>query len=853
MADNENKIVSVFEAKVDKSSFNQAQVELKRQAEKQQEVTNALKKSADIAVKLGDTQVKANRQATKEIEKLTQAAKERKKVEADVLKTLIEQEDALRNRFGSIGNVDSASNAVRGGFQTLGVNIPILEQVAGLAELGEGVIQLKGSIQPAKQAVLELADGIGKPGVGMVGAIAGGVIALKVIEAQLNDLFKAGNDLILANNQAILDVNRQVTQGSTYDELFQRRNELQQSATDTADAIARINDQFKILREGSPVDFVVATLSGTIGNLSGQRAELETQLANELAQVKQLNIALSDESTARNDATRAALDNIRVLRENYQLEQQVTAFAKSATQEQLNDRLAQLQSESDLIRAQQAELQPFLTQNTAQSEQARQEFDLLAKQLARVESETALLNGRYGEQIKQREADTVALEKQKEAEKEREKSLREQATALSRLVALENQATSAIESFQQKQSELAEDRGIRDLDAQTDFDIKRELEQTKHNQELQKISQEGNKRIEQARQAVTDLEADYMQGQIELHQQFINEEKKLNRRRNLDELRAREDHLDNLLNAQQNNDVLAFLSTERDFQKQERRRKEDVDLENKERRDQLNQELADNRNAFLERRALLKQEADQLQTQLNERIQAERNAFEQQQNLAQQAFDREQARIQRNDQLADQRSQQALQRTLNSISQRANAELQGISAVIGASNQLVGIAQRISALALSGGASSASSSSSRIAQYQATTRLIGQRISATTSGLNNELRVLSNRAVPTAFGNEGYVTKPTLSVLGEKLKRGEAEAAIKFRLSEGLPASILRRAGGIGGNTQQQPIIVNLTMNNSVGDIATVGMIETWGQDVVNQIESQLVSAISTARNNPAV
>lgn len=86
----------------------------------------------------------------------------------------------------------------------------------------------------------------------------------------------------------------------------------------------------------------------------------------------------------------------------------------------------------------------------------------------------------------------------------------------------------------------------------------------------------------------------------------------------------------------------------------------------------------------------------------------------------------------------------------------------------------------------------------------------------------------------TAFANEGIVRKPTIALLGENLRQGEVEAAIKFNPSEGLPS------GKLGGS------------NNFYFDSITVGdgITKPELKEIMQEFAMEHVSGIEKARGN---
>lgn len=94
-----------------------------------------------------------------------------------------------------------------------------------------------------------------------------------------------------------------------------------------------------------------------------------------------------------------------------------------------------------------------------------------------------------------------------------------------------------------------------------------------------------------------------------------------------------------------------------------------------------------------------------------------------------------------------------------------------------------------------------------------------------------------------AFANEGIATGPTVALLGEKLPPGYAEGVVKFKLSDGLPASIMNRAEGSAGDS------VNINVGDiNVGDGVSANEVQTALQNGLRRLGETILNAQLRAR-----
>lgn len=147
----------------------------------------------------------------------------------------------------------------------------------------------------------------------------------------------------------------------------------------------------------------------------------------------------------------------------------------------------------------------------------------------------------------------------------------------------------------------------------------------------------GEKRLSEARQNLIDFDTEqqakrgeidrsFMRDDLERLDKYIRDKKRRQRDADKEEIRALEDHRANLLRAEQQNDIAAFLAEQERFKVESRRRKEDVRTSAQDRAEDFELEREAARRNRDERIAALDEETEKrrqaLQTEIAERAAA---------------------------------------------------------------------------------------------------------------------------------------------------------------------------------------------------------------------------------------
>jgi hypothetical protein len=397
---------------------------------------------------------------------------------------------------------------------------------------------------------------------------------------------------------------------------------------------------------------------------------------------------------------------------------------------------------------------------------------------------------------------------------------------------------------------------------------------SEHQKKITSIETEGNKKVASIRAEIKALpaqltaqvkevetkstaakaaaNADYMASELKAVAKFHDDEARQTRDYNRQRMRDIEDWQSDLLDAEQANDVAQFKRIMRDGEKRLARQQEDQDTAVADRqtaffeerdaaRAALDAKLADIETSASEERTQLLATTEEKRVALRASLQEELAAIQQRKDAeiasfneseanAQTARDKRLQRQQEDQDLADADAKEALDAQLLAIEIKRTAELQAIEQT------------KIAMLAMMNSVTSA-------AKAKTSTNAKASK-PLNTSWFGSTTTTTGNNSRPYAFANEGYVTRPTVSLLGEKLRRGEGEAVVKFKLSEGLAPSILKRSGGGGGIQINAPFSIN---NPTFGDIPTGQEVAAMFEEYHTNLTNSLEKAVMTGRFNPQV
>jgi len=569
----------------------------------------------------------------------------------------------------------------------------------------------------------------------------------------------------------------------------------------------------------------------------------------------------------------------------------LTTEEARARQADLQQQVAILNAELEARKLQRAEIArqyealgaSFDPLNRAVLRQAGQQFDAditaLQDQLdslnASLENTTnVLIPG-----VAAREREAAAAQKTGTSEADLTKTRELASRNLQSLIDQQNRLNAA---YTEQAQTTAEDRLIRDRREQEDFNRARQQSAQVQSTRLLAIEQQsagriaqlreqGVKRLADADKQITDargqlggigtkLAADSLKARQEYFtseraatQKFLDAEKKAGEEANKERIRRLEDLSNELLDAEQANDVVRFIAAKRRGQQDLKRLSEDRDEQTQERQRQFDEERQQAQAQFQERLAALQVEADarraDLQAQIQERLAAreqlrqdilkdveqERKAAAERKKEAQAAYEEQlkredenrKLRLQRqkeDDATADKRRKEQLDAQLRDLQTKADAERQIIQGTVGVmSAAFGGLAQGV--------ANQARSTMSAI-----------QQTAANFGGLTSRSTPLPAQRVGgltrIAFAEGGVATRPTLGLLGER--PGYHEAMIPFRQSEGLGAALARY--GVSSPT------INWNGTIIVGEVASPSDVQRMLRTELQAAGAAIVKGLAAAR-----
>lgn len=423
--------------------------------------------------------------------------------------------------------------------------------------------------------------------------------------------------------------------------------------------------------------------------------------------------------------------------------------------------------------------------------------------------------------------------------------------AIPALEALAQQSADLLRREGEQVQEITSERLIRSLRDEQDWAAQRESQLTSHLKNLGSIDTQGQERLAQIREQgnkrlatidgqlgklntqLSSLSANFMKVQRAATQKFYEEEKKADAANKKERLRRLEDLQDDLLSAEESNNVLAFVAAQRAAQKDLRRMSEDADSATQERQRQFEEE---SRLAEEKHQEDLARVAAEIQAQKDARAQAiieiqaqaeaetkrikdatatAQTAFDEQQKRDSDARDLRLKRAAEDEARADLKRQTALQRSLADIDAKAAKEAAAIGIIGTSLNSLIDAVQRGATTAIAKIVSAAASSS----LYAPTDPKKGGGASfsavASAAALKNSIAGggSGSKIKPTAFGLGGDVKRPTLGLLGER--PGYGDLVIPYQKSKGPGSALTQYRGGdvyigditIGNGMSKQEVV----------------------------------------------
>jgi hypothetical protein len=361
------------------------------------------------------------------------------------------------------------------------------------------------------------------------------------------------------------------------------------------------------------------------------------------------------------------------------------------------------------------------------------------------------------------------------------------------------------------------------------------------------ILKAGDKRLAALKKSQADEESatskvnkEYMDSELKANQKFHDDEIKAGKAASKERLKILDDTYQNELDATAANDVIAFIRAQREGEKKLKDEKETVDQaaqdrkaayleERQQARENREKALADikaqgeaSRAAAEDEFKTAQHQADQAQqdaidrqkkgdeeriaaeeTSLLQRISAIQDNYHLEESLIDDIFAKRKTKYTEDDKIINERLDLALKRHAEDLDTKAKAETDSHGRIVttksNAEQKAAGDTANYTARAYGQAAVTIGAgltglvTSLAVAIAAAKTAAAGS-LSGAFGGTGSGGGSSSGGAgAGTAFANEGIVRKPTLALIGEKLKPGQYEAVMKFDSSQGLPR------GGDGG------------------------------------------------------
>lgn len=682
---------------------------------------------------------------------LNQAVKSGEKLD-DALERVKAQLKAIGATENDVRRVlESASNTVRGS----------VDKGALLREVGFEVRALPAVPIPgtgiSTDVVGKIVNTLGKLNVGLSELVVGGGIAVGVVIA----LGLAIQNFVNTVQPAIERFNavrgaRQTAAGflatATPEEIISERERLNQELNRLeAERLKAIEDAaatFGAARESGPgAGFLLTNLAelglGPLADLNKGVQDLDNQITATTIQLEEY-IEASDAAQQAIEAERIAKQEAAIADQRILTRLQAQLSVQGQSADAIEERINALNHEREITEA-------AIAAGGLSDEAAER----LYSRLRDINEELPVLTGALPraqelQRLEQAQQDREAAEKQIQQLVERTNQVREQGEQ--RLASLAEQGRKQIEDAEKRLSDAR--TKLIDLDTE---------QQAKRN----------------------EVDAKFMADDLKRLDEFRRRERKLQRDADTERLRDLQDHRDTLNDAEQDNDVAAFLAEQARFQKEQQRKAQDEKTAADDRLDDLEAERQKARDNRDERLAALDAETQKKRADLQAEI-AERDAALQltKQRIGEQLAAEKAAQDEalRNLVAGFDTSSQHMTATIQAAF--ATLEQAGISSISG----IIGELQR------------------RAGTYYGSQS--GALLSGATGGSS-----ISFSSVPAArlrsFATGGIADKPMLARIGDS-GPGMSEALIPFRKSEGIEAALAKLGAGGGG----QQVVFNFSGAN---------------------------------------
>jgi len=373
--------------------------------------------------------------------------------------------DRVSRDVGLAGDVQSNLGAIQGlgdaaGFDTGGIG------VAGeVVVLAEELPRLKESIAGLPQTIGAAAQSLGVTGGIAVAGLAAIALAIKVV----GDAAEEQAERLSAQVDNVRDVNQQIANGLTSNDIQQRLQELQNAREAEAETLNTTQDSYnQAINDLGVLGGVAQVASHQEAALAEQIGNSQSAIADYDSEIELLTSALESSAVAANDATAAEKERGQALLEEANLAGQTVAAqerARNATVASNESRLQSIDNERAAIEAQIAVLQS--SGNT--SEEVTDRIAELNGQLNQLGQESSFIKDTALDLAKAREQEAEAQKQQEKAQQEAQRKAEQTAAEIER-------AEEQIASARRKVGETT--RNARKTLARANQDITRDLDRT---------------------------------------------------------------------------------------------------------------------------------------------------------------------------------------------------------------------------------------------------------------------------------------------------------------------------------------------------------------------------------------
>lgn len=476
--------------------------------------------------------------------------------------------------------------------------------------------------------------GIGRRELVALGA-AGAALAveLAVIKSMFSDLVKAAKNttavvsgqidayarfrdfMLTATSESLKAeiesvMKRDLAEREYYDNILELRNRVN-AALETGQPLS-----LEGLAEGAIrlYEFLGGSATG-LKELNAALAESRKNIESNRLYLQLLIDAYSEGATAANDAAQREQEyterRIAGLEKEMQRELQIRQMIESGSIAQAEQRLEQIEQESELLRELESELAPL----SANSETAAQKLQEVRDRLAELGLEASAINERVIPAIRFAEQWKNGIENFKSGVQSAIKSVADIAQRL------------------QKGAEIIAKADQRELEIRAEFAAEREKIERQHNEKIRSLQEQSEQRqrefYERYVEQVAAAEEDLKKSLSKLQEDYNREELRRAEDFRRDQERAERQHKQNVLEAAARLDATAVWQEQQRYEEERRQAEEDFRIETQRRKEELQIQINQERAAFQERIAQARKAYEQQLRDEREQLQrsiAQQNA-----------------------------------------------------------------------------------------------------------------------------------------------------------------------------------------------------------------------------------